>query len=65
MFFQTTDFANLDFETFESMDLTITAMGSGAAASTFSKVFKIELTDVNEDPTDIIFDETEVCMIKK
>ncbi|XP_059161144.1 protocadherin Fat 4-like [Physella acuta] len=51
----TSDTASLDFETAEPMQLTITSVSTGQTSTTVAKTFTVNITNINEAPTNIIF----------
>ncbi|XP_059161145.1 protocadherin Fat 4-like [Physella acuta] len=56
----TTDASNVNYETSELLLLTITSVTAGQSSSSVAKTFTVNITDVNEAPTNIVFSSTTV-----
>ena len=60
LIFQTSQSANLDFETSGSPSITVLVEDNGSPKLSYQKTFTVEIEDVNEAPTQITLSNTQV-----
>ena len=60
--FQTTPLSSLDYENRSPLSLVITAIDGGQPGQSVVKTFSINVTDINEQPTDVILSSNEVTL---